>query len=287
MAATNRPPMFKYKYMAHALGGYKGHKYLNNEEAFKYSLSKGHKFFEVDLTPTEDNVLLLSHGWTKERAEKVGMTYTPEFEHMTKEMFLRQKLYDMDTMDTSKLYQYMKKYPDIYLEIDLRSYSDEQAKEETKEMLEIFHNDESILDRLLVQTANPSRHQAIDSVYHFKYYQMFIKRGFDEETFRTLTSYCVENGIWSVALSVHDANAETVKRIREMGLWILCYTTDKYERAEELLKMGVSTICTNTLNPKLAFKKKIKAIPPVKYLILPPLKLARKLTKKIKKNIMT
>lgn len=28
-------PMFKNKYMAHALGGYQGHKYLNNEPALK------------------------------------------------------------------------------------------------------------------------------------------------------------------------------------------------------------------------------------------------------------
>ena len=61
---NNIPPMFKNKYLAHALGGYEGYKYLNNEPALKAAIKNGHKYYEVDLTLTTDGHVVPSHGWT-------------------------------------------------------------------------------------------------------------------------------------------------------------------------------------------------------------------------------
>ena len=258
-------PMFEHHFMAHALGGYKGHKYLNNEDALKYSLSQGHKFFEVDLFLTADHRVVPSHGWDEKHAKTCGMEYSPEFEHMTEEMFLRQKLFGMDTMSIATLYKYMKDYPDIYLELDLHAENDEDTSEVTKLLLEAFHNDEQVLDRLLVQ-AHPSRFEAIDSVYHFKYYQTFLHKHPPEELFRDVLDYAVDHGIGSIALSVHDADENNIKRMNDKGLNVLIYTLDKYPKAEQLLSLGADTICTNTMSPKGERKYKIKSLPPVKLL---------------------
>ncbi len=258
-------PMFENKYMAHALGGYKGHKYLNNEDALKYSLSNGHKFFEVDLFLTSDQKLVPSHGWDEKHARKCGMTYSPEFENMTKELFLRQKLFGMDTMDMSTLYKYMKDYPDIYLELDIHATTDEQTSQVTELVLEEFHNDETILDRLLVQ-AHPSRYEAIDRVHHFKYYQTFLQKNPSEKLFNEVLEYAVEHNIGSIALNVKDADQDNINRIKSKGLSILVYTLDDYAKADKLLKMGVSTICTNTMSPKGERIFRIKSLPPVRLL---------------------
>jgi hypothetical protein len=66
--------------------------------------------------------------------------------------------------------------------------------------------------------------------------------------------------------SVHDADENNIKRIKDKGLNVLIYTLDKYPKAEQLLSLGADTICTNTMSPKGERKYKIKSLPPVKLL---------------------
>ena len=47
-----KPPMFEHKYMAHALGSYKGYPMLNNEIAFRNSYKRGFRYFETDIKVT-------------------------------------------------------------------------------------------------------------------------------------------------------------------------------------------------------------------------------------------
>ncbi|MCR5067482.1 MAG: hypothetical protein K6A14_05435 [Erysipelotrichaceae bacterium] len=101
-------PMFNNKYMAHALGGYKGYKYLNNEPALKQAIADGHRYFEVDLCLTTDGHVVPAHGWSEKDCERSGMEYKPELRNMTRELFLRQSIHGMPTMDAEILYQYMK-----------------------------------------------------------------------------------------------------------------------------------------------------------------------------------
>lgn len=243
-------PMFKNRYMAHALGGYKGFKYLNNEDALKNAIKNEHRYFEVDLTLTEDGHVVPSHGWSEANCERAGMTYLPEFEHMTREMFLRQRVHDMPTMDTETLYQYMKKHPNFYWQLDLHTLSGERAEAVTRAVLRDFHNDRELLDRFLVQANSPEMFEGIEKVYHFNYYQLFLKRGISAEELRKSIEYCKKNGFVSTALSVHDASEENIRTIRKAGLAVLIYSLDKRKKADELFAYGANTICTNTLNPR-------------------------------------
>lgn len=243
-------PMFKNRYMAHALGGYEGFKYLNNEPALINAIRNEHRYFEVDLTLTEDGHVVPSHGWSEANCERVGMPYSADFEHMTKEMFLQQTVHDMPTMDTETLYQYMKKYPKFYWQLDLHTLTGEKAAEVTKAVLRDFHNDKELLDRFLVQANSPEMFEGIEKVWHFNYYQLFLKRGITPEELQASIDYCREHGFVSTALSVHDASEEYIKKIRGAGLAVLIYSLDKRKKAEELFGYGANTICTNTLNPR-------------------------------------
>ena len=261
---NNIPPMFKNKYLAHALGGYEGYKYLNNEPALKAAIKNGHKYYEVDLTLTTDGHVVPSHGWTPANAERCGMPYSPEFENMTKELFLKQTVHDMPTMDTELLYSYMKKYKNFYWELDLHGLKKDAAIEITKTLIKDFHNDEELFERFLVQVNSEEMFEGVDSVYHFKYYQYLLYKGTTPEKLDEAISFCRKHDIISIALSVKDANEEYVKTIKDAGLFILAYSSDKPKTAEKLFKMGVDTICTNTLNPKQDSKTKLKNSFPVK-----------------------
>lgn len=268
--------MFKNKYLAHALGGYEGHKYLNNEPALKEAIKKGHKYYEIDLCLTKDGHVVPSHGWTPANAERCGMPYSPEFENMTKELFLKQTVHGMPTMDTELLYSYMKKHKDFYWELDLHGLKKEAAIEITKAVVNDFHNDEELFDRFLVQVNSREMFDGIDSVKHFKYYQYLLYKGTTPEKLKEAIEFCKANGIISIALSMKDASEEYIRTIKNAGLCLLVYSTDKQKTADRLYKMGVDTICTNTLNPKLDSKLKLKNSLPVKAL--------RKIKRKLIKN---
>lgn len=252
-------PMFENKYLAHALGGYQGYKYLNNEPALKNAIKNGHRFFEVDLRVTNDGHLLPTHGWSEEICPVIGLEYSPEFENMTKELFLKQTVHGMPTMDTELLYQYMKRYPDFYWEIDLHTIPKEEAIRAVRALLSDFHNDTALFDRFLVQANSPEMFEGIDSVYHFKYYQLFIRKDVTPEGLAEAAEYCNKNGFCSVALSAKDAKPENIDFLHGKGLQILVYSVDDQKKADRIASYGADTICTNLLSPRgdriLQFKK--------------------------------
>ena len=259
-------PMFKNKYLAHALGGYNGYKYLNNETALKHSIRNRHKFYEIDLSLTTDNHVVPSHGWTPANAERSGMTYSADFESMTKELFLKQTVHDMPTMDTELLYSYMKKNKSFYWELDLHKLSKTDASSITKALINDFHNDEELFGRFLVQVNSKEMYEGIESIYHFKYYQYLLYKGTTPEELDSAIGFCKTHGIISIALSVKDASREYLTSIKDAGLCILIYSTDKAKLADELYKMGADTICTNTLSPRLDSITKFKNLFPIKIL---------------------
>ena len=242
--------MFECKYIAHALGGYCGYKYLNNEPALKNAIKNGHRYFEVDLTLTEDGHVMPSHGWTEDDCRRSGMPYSEEFAHMTRELFLRQKVHDMPTMDIETLYGYMKKYKRFHWQLDLHTLPKDEAARVTCAVLGDFHHDEELLSRILVQANSPEMFEGIESVYHFSYYQMFVKRGTSLTELEELLDYCKRNGFVSVAISAKDVNDEYIRLIKNYGLYILVYSLDDQKKADRLINAGVDTICTNKLSPR-------------------------------------
>ena len=257
-------PMFRNRYLAHALGGLNGYSYLNNEPALVNSIKNGHRYLEVDLTLTEDGHVVPAHGWSEKNAERCGMTYDPSFRHMTKELFLKQTLHGMPTMDTEKLYGYMKKYPDLWWQLDLHTLSREEAAKVTDAVVADFHEDHELLGRFLVQANSPEMYDGIESVYHFTYYQLFLKKGLPADEFEEALRYCRDHGFVSVSLNSSDASEETIKAIHDAGLAVLVYTVDKKKRRDELFAMGVDTICTDVFSPEGDRQERINAMPPVK-----------------------
>ncbi len=243
------PPMYQNRYMAHALGGYRGFKYLNNEDALRNSIDMGHQYFEVDLTLTADHRLMCSHGWSENNCERCGMEYKPEFAEMTREMFLQQTVHGMPTMDAEKLYSYMKAHPNFYWQMDLHTITGKKAAAVIECLLEEFHHDEELFSHFLVQANSLDMFYGIDQVYHFPYYQMLVKAGSSTEEIRQTVQTCVEHGISAIALPIRDASEAHIRMIREAGLAVLVYSVDNENLAKRLWEAGANTICTNFLSP--------------------------------------
>jgi glycerophosphoryl diester phosphodiesterase len=242
------PPMFKNRYMAHALGGYQGFTYLNCEEGLLNAILHGYRFIEVDLLFTEDGELVCSHGWTEELCEVSGMPYRPEFEHMTRECFLRQKVRGFTTMDAARLYQYMVMFPDIYWELDLHTLPKAKAVRMAEKILEVFEHNEDVLNRCMVQVNSAKMFEAIDSVWHFRYYQFNIKSAI--EKLDEYIEFSVKNGIQAMAMRRIFASEENIKKVRNAGLALLVFIVDNWDEAARYLGRGANTICTNFIVPE-------------------------------------
>ncbi|MBO6164415.1 MAG: hypothetical protein J6N77_05110 [Lachnospiraceae bacterium] len=241
------PPMYREKYMAHALGGYKGYQLLATEEAFRHSYQCGFRYFEVDLKPTADQKLVCTYGWTRPICERIGMPYDPSFENMTHELFMKQRIHGMPVLDAARLIELMQEFPDTFLEIDLHTLDADQSRLMAELVAEQFCRQAGLDERLLIQVNTKEMFLAIDSVYHFPYYQ-FNVRNFGEQTDEFI-QFSLEHGIRAMALKGKLATPERVKKIRDAGLALLVFTIDSRSRCEEYLRRGANTICTNFIFP--------------------------------------
>lgn len=144
----------KNKYMAHALGGINGQAYTNSKEAIENSYKKGMKLFEVDVKLTSDEKLVCVHGWSKkDYEERLGITYNKENSVMSYEQFINTKIKGKyTTMSFEDLVNYMKKYNNIYVMIDVGRKSYDETKKIYTEILNITKN-KKILNRLITGRA--------------------------------------------------------------------------------------------------------------------------------------
>lgn len=138
------------KYIAHALGGIEGENYTNSQEALKTNYEKGVRLFEVDINLTADGKLVCVHGWKKSDYEnKMGMEYNSDSNIMTYEQFKNVKIKGKyTTMGFDNLVDYMKKYKDIYVMIDIGKKSYEETKKIYSQILNTTR-DNSVLNRLI------------------------------------------------------------------------------------------------------------------------------------------
>ena len=240
-------PMFENKYMAHAFSRYNGKGYQNTKEAFLNAINQGYKYLETDLSLTSDGKVVCSHGWTKSACKATGMTYKSSFKNMTRAMFLKQKVNGCTTLDARGLYKLLKKYPDVYIELDLKASDWKTAKKIMKQFIKDCKKDASVLDRCLVQVGTYKTYREINKLYKFKYYQMITLKGKTVAQFEKVAKFCKKNKIGAIALNKSDCTKKNIALFKKYGMYILAYSTDSKSKAKKLFDLGVDTICTGKL----------------------------------------
>jgi glycerophosphoryl diester phosphodiesterase len=239
------PPFFENKYMAHAGGGYEGNIYSNTEEAIRNSIDNGYKFIEVDMTLTSDDKLVCSHGWDKNTCEATGIEYT-DGKAPTYDEFMSWRIHGKyGTIDASTVIEIMKEYPDLLVEIDLKKFGRARTKRAVTQLVELADYDEQILDRILMQFTSETAYFAIKEIYDFKYYQYFTYKSRIADELEDVIKFCKDNKIVSIAVNYTVLTDDMIDRIKDNNLYLLAFTIDDEDLAQEFLDRGVDTICTN------------------------------------------
>lgn len=238
-----KPKFFDNQYMAHAGGGYENSIYNNTEVAIRNSIDNGFNFIEVDMLLTADDKLVCFHGWDKTTYKATGIDYegTPTYDE-----FMAWKIQGKhDTMDIDTFIDLMKEYPDLIIEIDLKKYGTKKTKIMIEQLVEVADYDETILDRILMQFTSEKAYFAIEEVYHFKYYQYFTYKSRIADELEDVINFCKDNEITSIAVNHMVLTDDMIKTIKDNGFYLLAFTIDDKELAQEFLDRGADTICTN------------------------------------------
>lgn len=239
------------KYMAHALGGVRGFKYLNCREAIDESICLGHKFIEVDLNLTTDEYVVCTKGWKEHACSLTGMTFKPEYNNkMTRNMFLTADIRGLHPMDLSDLSFYIRNYPDICWMFDLHHPSENTLKITINKILNEFEADMDVFDRIMIQVNSKEQFDIVDSIHHFKYYNYVILKADNEETIDDIIRFCTEKGFYSVSIKRQVITKKRLQRLKDANLKIIGFTVNRPENAERYFEKGVDVLCTDFLSPR-------------------------------------
>ena len=240
--------MFRHRITAHALGSYKGRGYLNSREGFLYNLNeKGQKFFETDITLTEDDRLMVIHGFRKWDYERYGLKYGPEYEHMTYAKTKALDIYGEHPMDVREFYELIKaQTEDIAFEVDIQDVKPDLAKRKIQHLVADCRGDREVLKRMLLQVYNRKVYRTIDSIYHFEAYMYNVRRHI--EKLDEIITFCLDNGICSLSLRASEATPEIIQKIKNAGFYVLAYTIKRdLTFANTVLDFGADTICSDSI----------------------------------------
>ena len=241
--------MFNNSLMAHALGAMDGKAYHNTMAAYENAMTKGYKYYEVDLSMTVDGRMVLCHGWTESNCTHTGFEYSDDLDKtMTYKKLMSLKVHGNPQIDLRSFYREMKKHADHLYEFDMHSIKGKRAVEIIKETIRDCKCDREVLDRVLMQVYTNKMYRAVDQTYHFKYYQYLI--GKPEKNFYEKLPILIDEGICAAAIHVKKVCPEYINALRNAGIYVLAFTvTDDAEQAQHLLDMGVNTICTDYVAP--------------------------------------
>lgn len=260
----NRTELFPWKdypVIAHAMGGMEDKTYLNVKEGFQRFYEEGCRMFEVDLAQTSDGVWVCRHGWKTARGQWKGK----KGKVLTAKEFLAAPVYGEYTpLSLEDLFLLMKEYPDAYVLLDSKKYADrdfQNTAEDFSAYIEIARKAgcEEVLDRVIPEIYNEEMYRGAVSVYRFRTYLYSLWQEYSPEELRDAALFCREKRIPVVCLNDQYWTEEIQDLFTEQGVLVNVYTVNDEERARQLMKAGVSGVCTDTIFPEALEGEKTKS----------------------------
>lgn len=238
--------------IAHAMGSVDGIAGLNCLEGFRSAYDAGVRVFEADLRLTADGSLVLRHDWAAGIQEDISVSSLP-----TLERFLAVPVVGVYTpLSFHDVLLLMARYPDICVITDTKLLEPEAVVAQFRSMVEEAHTLglSYLFDRIVVQVYSEEHFSIVDSVYHFPYYIYTLYQdpagfGRTEDAFREKANFCQEHGIMGIGLAdtIWDTDYAPIAEWR--SLLVFAYTVNDRDRAEWLLRNGVSGVYTDFLTP--------------------------------------
>lgn len=236
--------MYTNTLMAHSFGGMNGKTYHNTMAAFENGIRNGYKYFEVDLSYTTDGRLVLCHGWTAANCKHTGFKYKKSFRYMPYWRLMCMRVHGNRMISARNFYKKIRDMEEYTYEIDFHNVEGEDMEKRMRALEKDFGYDRRVLDRLLIQVYSKEMYEGIGDTSYFKNYQYLV--GKNIHNLDDILTYSLDHGICALAVRYNMAKSEYIQKIKNAGLYAMCYTVDKdVVLARNLLNCKVDTLCTD------------------------------------------
>lgn len=237
--------------ISHALGGINDTAYLNCLEGFQENYEEGHRIFEVDMSYTSDDKIVLWHDWGKSFNSRYADKYVPTYKE-----FMGCKLKGKYTpMSLERLLELMAEYPDILVITDSKSNKADSAREQFTMIVDTAKNlgMEPVLGRFCVQVYNEEMYEAVDEVYHFPSYIFTVYKYFNKAPsaakIEKVYEYCEKNHISMVTMRSAWWKKSFAAIAKKHGVATAVHTINGSKSAQKYFDQGVNGIYTDFLAP--------------------------------------
>lgn len=231
-----------YSVIAHAMGSVNGVDYTNSKEAFEQSYKKGYRVFEIDLSFTSDNRIVLWHDWEEDTGKYVKQSGR---KIPTYEFFMSHKICKKYTpLSLEDLIDIMESHPDIYVVTDSKETNYLSI---LKSLVKESKEDDTILNRFIIQFYEYDQYAKIQKVYSFKNC-LFTIYNLRDRNLDHIGSFCKENKVPVVGVPPKYAgNKRDVAKLKEYGVYVYTYTINKPRNARFYKQCGIDGIYTDSI----------------------------------------
>lgn len=235
------------QFFAHGMGQVEGLTITNSLEAFEFNYQEGYRVFEVDLTMTSDEVLVLRHeNWRYEDNEE-GMAQLTN-EPMTYQKFRELKPGGtLTTLSFEDLAVIMERHPDVRIITDTKSEDWETVKIQFDQMTETVNKiDPALIKRITPQFYSEDMYRQLKEEYGFESYVYTLYLS-DLDT-GGIVEFMKENKLKILTIPEERAAEDFLADLEANEIYAGVHTVYTGQRYRELKDMGVDAFYTDTFH---------------------------------------
>lgn len=232
------------QFMMHAFGGLEeSYSYTNSYEALTQNYNAGYRLFEVDVHFTEDNILVLLHGWSKvDYTKRLGIEYKAE--PMKYQEFKSLKIHGQyTTMSFKDLVDFMAIHTDIFVMIDCAKPSPEETRRIYSAIISDADANPKILKRLIVGGHTKYMIDIVKELYDFPLVNLYLpaqeKREDDLKNLDDFFQYCIQNNITSISTDKGTYSSDLNDYLDKLGIYCYVFTINDYSDAKSFIDNNV------------------------------------------------
>ena len=240
-------------FIAHALGNYKGISYTNSLEAFKQSYMMGFRKFEVDLTLTNNQEIIVFHGYHKKIYDNLNISVNQfSYDDFISGKVTQNMPVNITTMSLSDFIKLMRKYKKIQVMLHIHSNNDAKITEYViQKIIKEANSSSQILDRFSIGINFEQELKLLNKYPILKNRHYYVrkksKRPAHLKNIQEIINYLNKNNIKAVSMPYKAviANPKEVKVLRKNGIYIYSFTQNNLHEILKMKKIGVHTIGTD------------------------------------------
>ena len=241
------------KYLLTALGSINNDKNTNSIDALNLNYKNGHHIYEVDISLTSDDKLVLASGWNlTDYKTSIGINYYNDGKHNTKDTvtpkyddFMKYKIQDKYTATSYKdLIDFMNNNKDTYFLFDIGNNNDATISKVLKLLKQ--QTPKKLYKRIIIHVYNDEMLKLVKKNSDFKLINiLYIKRNYN--SVEDFIEYCNKNNITSFSTVISNINKEDAKVFNESNLISIVNEVNDMNKVKMLDSMGIDLIGTDFL----------------------------------------